>query len=90
MTLIEAYAGGQLIGRCDERCYDAKELNCHCICQSANHGVGLKKALENTRARHEEWKKAERTRRGKQRIRFVSPPVDQPSFNWQAANDQKG
>lgn len=79
MTLIEAYARGALIGRCDERCYDAACRDCGCICQGANHGVGLEQALANTRAHHKEWKAAERKRSGK-RIRFSAPPVDQPNL----------
>jgi predicted RNase H-like HicB family nuclease len=82
MTLIEAYSRGTLIGRCDERCYDAECPSCHCICQGANHGVGLEQALANTRERHEEWKATERARRGKHTIRFVAPPVDQPNL-WE-------
>jgi hypothetical protein len=82
MTLIEAYSHGALVGRCDERCYDAKERDCHCICQGSNHGVGLKQALANTRARAEEWKDAERKRHGRRKIRFSAPPVDQPEL-WE-------
>jgi hypothetical protein len=80
MTLIEAWSKGSLVGRCDERCYDAKESNCHCICQGSNHGVGLEQALLNTKACHKEWKAAERSRRGKQKLRFIAPAVEQPRF----------
>lgn len=79
MTLIEAYISGVMIGRCDERCYDAQDDKCHCICGGANHGVGIERAIQNTRARADEWKQAERSRR-KKRVRFVVPPVDQPSL----------
>ena len=34
---------------CNARCYDAKRALCDCPCRGANHGVGLQKALENTR-----------------------------------------
>ena len=54
MTLIEAYQSGALIGRCDERCYNAHDDDCHCICQCANHGAGLERALASTRLRSEE------------------------------------
>ena len=33
--------------RCDESCYDAKHVNCHCICGGANHGLGLQHALDH-------------------------------------------
>ncbi len=32
---------------CGKTCYDAKGSNCGCICDGANHGVGLKSALRN-------------------------------------------
>lgn len=35
--------------RCDARCYNATGKKCTCICGGRNHGVGLKKAIENTR-----------------------------------------
>lgn len=35
--------------RCDEACYNAKRLGCHCICGGRNHGLGLQHALENQR-----------------------------------------
>lgn len=84
MTLIEARENGVLIGRCDERCYGARDPDCHCICQGANHGTGLARALENTRTRADEWKAAERKRRGRKGIRFNAPPVDQPTL-WEGA-----
>lgn len=37
-------------GRCDARCYDAETDRCHCICGGANHGAGLRRAVENNRA----------------------------------------
>jgi len=36
--------------RCDSRCYDAECAQCDCICGGVNHGVGLAKALDNTRS----------------------------------------
>lgn len=82
MTLIEAYQSGVLIGRCDERCYNAQDDSCHCICQGANHAAGLERALANTKTQAEEWKAVERKRRGRNSIRFIAPPVDQPTF-WE-------
>lgn len=35
-------------GRCNAQCYDAKSAVCYCVCEGKNHGVGLKKAIENT------------------------------------------
>lgn len=37
--------------RCDSSCYNAKTppKGCRCICQGRNHGVGLDRAVENTR-----------------------------------------
>ena len=46
-TLIVAYDKSGPIGRCDARCYDAKGDRCRCICGGRNHGVGLRKALDN-------------------------------------------
>lgn len=36
-------------GRCDARCYEAEGGECDCICGGRNHGVGLKRAVENNR-----------------------------------------
>lgn len=49
-TLISEYSSdGKKRRRCDARCYGAKGQKCSCICGGANHGVGLQKALDNTR-----------------------------------------
>ena len=47
-TLITAYAGTTIIGQCDARCYAQTGHGCRCICNDLNHGVGLKKADENS------------------------------------------
>ena len=48
MTLLEEKdASGNVIGRCDARCYRATEPECVCICRGKNHGVGISKALVN-------------------------------------------
>lgn len=39
-TIIAVYKGSDLVGRCDARCHEAKEPECHCICGGAYHGVG--------------------------------------------------
>ena len=49
MVIIEVRTSGGVVGRCDEKCYNAKGTECHCICGGANHGVGVKVALEDRR-----------------------------------------
>ena len=50
MILIEQRNGrGKITGRCDARCYKARHPRCECICGGQNHGVGLKKAVDNIR-----------------------------------------
>lgn len=44
MVLIEVHKpDGGLVGRCDARCYNAKQWGskCNCICGGANHACGL-------------------------------------------------
>jgi hypothetical protein len=77
MTLIEARDNDGLVGRCDERCYNASDPGCSCICQGANHGVGFHKALANTKAGVEQWRAAEIKRRGTRDLRFLSVPLNQ-------------
>ena len=36
--------------KCDEACYNAKHINCNCICHGKNHGLGLEHALKNAEA----------------------------------------
>ena len=50
-TLIKGSPGtGQKRQRnCNIQCYNAKGETCLCVCQGKNHGVGLEKAIENTR-----------------------------------------
>ena len=47
VTLIEVRNSQGVIGRCDERCYDAIGGKCDCCCGGVNHGVGLNKAVAN-------------------------------------------
>ena len=47
-TLIAVYDSDGCVGRCDAKCYEALEPECDCICGGRNHGVGHKRALENT------------------------------------------
>jgi len=46
-TLIEVRNSQGVIGRCDERCYDAIGPRCDCCCGGVNHGKGLNKAVAN-------------------------------------------
>ena len=55
VTLIAAYNSEGCIGRCDAKCYDATGPDCECICGGMNHGVGRRKAEDNTRELAEEW-----------------------------------
>lgn len=48
-TLIAVYTNDGCEGRCDAKCYEAHEPDCHCVCGGLNHGAGLIKATENTR-----------------------------------------
>jgi len=54
-TLIRMQSSDGCGGSCDSRCYNAKTPVCKCICQGANHGVGLKQAVDNCRLMAEEW-----------------------------------
>lgn len=48
-TLLTARTfDGKLIGRCDQRCYNAGASNCTCICRGINHGVGRFQAATNS------------------------------------------
>ena len=56
-TLIYASNSDGCIGKCDAKCYDAKEPHCDCICGGRNHGVGYNKAVDNTREYADEMMK---------------------------------
>ena len=51
-TSIQARPGSKKRQSCGSRCYNAKNPVEHCVCPCAgiNHGVGLAKAVENTKA----------------------------------------
>jgi hypothetical protein len=49
VTLMAVYTSDGCEGRCDAKCYNAKEPHCDCICGGMNHGAGLAQATENTR-----------------------------------------
>ena len=81
-SLIAAFRNGKRIGGCDANCYDARAIGaeqCSCICGGANHGVGLRKAYENTLALKGDWKERYRkTRKGP--ITFET--IDQLEIFW--------
>ena len=54
-TLIAAYRGNEMIGRCDARCYDARSTLCKCVCYGANHGAGYARALAQTQRHGQRW-----------------------------------
>jgi hypothetical protein len=54
-TLLSVHGSEGLIGRCDAKCYDAKEPGCDCVCGGKNHGAGLKQAMVNTELYSAEW-----------------------------------
>lgn len=39
---------GTEIGRCDAKCYNATHPHCTCVCNGHNHGVGLRRAAQQT------------------------------------------
>ncbi len=61
-TLISAHNSEGCYGRCDAKCHDATSDKCDCICGGANHGVGLSKAIEQTKAYAEVWMEEYRAR----------------------------
>jgi hypothetical protein len=76
-TLIAVYNSEGCVGRCDAKCYEAKEPACDCICRGANHGAGLTKAMENTRELADEWLEAYEEKTGlniRERLEGAPPP----------------
>lgn len=53
-TLIEVRNSSGVVGRCDSKCYNAKEPKCVCVCGGKSHGAGLKQAKKNTREMSEQ------------------------------------
>lgn len=55
-SLLIVRRGVDIVGQCDELCYDAKHPKCVCrACSGINHGVGLEQAITNTRAIAAGW-----------------------------------
>lgn len=46
MTVYDPLGG--ILATCNEECYSAKNLECHCVCAGVNHGIGFKKAQSET------------------------------------------
>lgn len=55
-SLLIIRRGVDIVGQCDELCYDAKHPKCVCrACAGRNHGVGREQAAINTRLLVAEW-----------------------------------
>lgn len=55
-SLLIVRRGRDVVGQCDELCYDAKHKKCVCrACGGSNHGVGREQAAINTRLLVAEW-----------------------------------
>lgn len=54
-ALITIRMAGSVVQACDARCYGAKHEPCTCVCDGANHGVGLELAITQTRKHAPEW-----------------------------------
>lgn len=89
-TLIAVYHNGKLVGRCDERCYNAECHECDCICKGRNHGRGKARALDNTREMLDEWKKdyEEKLQLGRQELQWQVPAstFQRQMFEFQGVN----
>jgi len=68
--------------RCDAKCYDADDGKCDCVCNGANHGVGLDKALDNTRTLAESIRNyfANQQEAQQHNSTYIDPSVFQLSF----------
>lgn len=55
MTTLLSVGNSEGTRRCDARCYNAQHSGCDCICRGKNHGAGLERTSENTRALAEVW-----------------------------------
>ena len=81
-TLISYQSSGGDQGRCDAKCYDAREPDCDCICGGRNHGAGREQAIDNTRELAGSW--IDHARANGQNLTHVELAVDamhQPLFD---------
>lgn len=49
-TVLAVYNSEGCVGRCDAKCHEATTRECDCICGGRNHGIGVRRALDQTRA----------------------------------------
>ncbi len=63
-TLIRVGNSEGEVGRCDARCYDAKEPQCDCVCGGLNHGAGEQQAAAQTSALARSWIESYAERKG--------------------------
>ncbi len=85
-TLISYQSSGGDQGRCDAKCYDARQAECDCFCGGRNHGAGKEQALDNTRELAESW--LEQARANGQNITHAELVIDamhQPLFELGSA-----
>jgi hypothetical protein len=61
-ALITVQNSDGVVGRCDAKCYDAKEKGCTCVCGGQNHGAGKPQAVDNTRELADKWVQQARER----------------------------
>lgn len=47
MILITKTDSSGHVRHCDEKCYNAHEPECDCVCGGINHGIGLARAIAN-------------------------------------------
>jgi hypothetical protein len=71
MTLMQV-GNSEGVRRCDERCYGAEGGVCACCCGGLNHGAGLNRAIDNTRAIAAAWVAA-----GKESDAYFAPEARQ-------------
>ncbi len=64
MTTLLTVGNSEGQRRCDARCYDAEGGACDCCCGGKNHGVGLRRAVEQTQQLAEKWIQAAAQRQG--------------------------
>lgn len=57
MTLMTVRGSNGTSGRCDQNCYDAREMECKCVCLGFNHGRGLDQSIVRTRESASLWSK---------------------------------
>lgn len=82
MTLIAIHSGGECVGRCDARCYDARHPECDCICGGSNHGKGESFAVANTAQHASRWIREYTARTGGVLSFEIAAEVEQMNL-WQ-------